>query len=124
MKEYGSKIALWAGAAADELQACAKKVGYKGVKVGLYVGAGPYVAYGFGTKAGQAVVKDKFQFLWVPAYGTDDGSAQTKFEPALVHDMWQYTSKAKLAGVSTYVDLSIIRRSGPFSHTMGWYLKR
>ena len=43
--------------------------------------------------------------IWCAKYGTNDGNAQTK--PALEKvDMWQYTSKGTVSGVSDNVDLS------------------
>lgn len=43
--------------------------------------------------------------IWCAKYGTNDGNAQTK--PALEKvDMWQYTSKGSISGVSGNVDLS------------------
>ena len=43
--------------------------------------------------------------IWCAKYGTNDGNAQTK--PALEKvDMWQYTSKGTVSGVSGNLDLS------------------
>lgn len=44
--------------------------------------------------------------IWIPAYGTNDGTIQSAYEPAQAHDLWQYTSKGSVAGISGNVDLS------------------
>lgn len=44
--------------------------------------------------------------LWVPAYGTDDGTVQVSHRPPLGQDLWQYTSKGTIAGITGDVDMS------------------
>lgn len=44
--------------------------------------------------------------IWMPAYGSDDGTVQTSYEPKQAHDLWQYTSKGSVSGISGNVDMS------------------
>lgn len=44
--------------------------------------------------------------IWMPAYGSDDGTIQTSYEPKQAHDLWQYTSKGGVSGITGNVDMS------------------
>ena len=60
--------------------------------------------------AGQAYWKSPLKDLdclrWIPAYGYNSGKPEANFKPAYKMVGWQYTSRATLAGVTGYVDLS------------------
>lgn len=43
---------------------------------------------------------------WVCAYGTNDGTVQPAYKPDIEMDGWQYTSRAKVSGISGNVDMS------------------
>ena len=43
--------------------------------------------------------------IWCAKYGKDSGNPESK--PILKYDMWQYTSKGEINGISTKVDLSL-----------------
>lgn len=46
---------------------------------------------------------------WIAKYGTDNGKAQSK--PNVYRtDIWQYSSKGRVSGVSGYVDVNIVYR--------------
>ena len=59
--------------------------------------------------------KDHFNgySLWVAKYGPDDGYPHNSPNIYGVYDMWQYSSKCRVSGVSTNVDLSICYRDIP-----------
>lgn len=73
-----------------------RKLGAK--KVGLYIGQSryPYIEDSL----------NKFDFLWIPRYGKDTGYANESYKPKYPCDLWQYTSKGSLAGISGDVDLN------------------
>lgn len=62
----------------------------KGWKVGLYTGNHTYADFGM-----QRVTAD---FLWIPRYGSQ--------RPVYACDIWQYTDKGKVLGVTGNVDLN------------------
>lgn len=57
-----------------------------GYKTGFYVSHHLYKQYGLD--------KVKADFLWIPRYGKNDGTANTK--PAYTCDIWQYTDNGKV----------------------------
>ena len=113
----GKKTAKYTLAAIEQL-----RTHNPNLKVGLYIANHLYKSFGF-------IDSDAVQqasFIWIPTYGKNDGSIPTKYSPDHDYDMWQYTSQGSVAGVSTSggIDLNIIRKTGPKSRNMGWYLKR
>ena len=50
---------------------------------------------------------NKFDFLWVPRYGLNNGEADdVNYPPKYSCDLWQYTSRGSLDGVKGNVDLN------------------
>lgn len=43
--------------------------------------------------------------IWLPSYGTNDGTVTGSTKPGHPYDLWQYTSKGKVPGISTDVDM-------------------
>ena len=82
-------------------------------KIGLYMSNSYYTS--------NADSISKADFLWIPRYGTDDGTIHWDSQPAYAYDMWQYTSKGTVSGVPGSMDLSLINTSGPNSHNLAWY---
>ena len=79
-------------------------------KVGLYIGQSRY-----------PYVKDivnKFDFIWIPRHGKDNGIANEAYKPIYTCDMWQYTSKGMVNGIKTKVDLNILCGN----KTLNWYI--
>ncbi|WP_127849487.1 phage tail spike protein [Lacticaseibacillus hulanensis] len=44
--------------------------------------------------------------LWVPRYGTNDGTVSGSTKPDVAYDLWQYTSVGTVPGISGDVDMS------------------
>ena len=44
--------------------------------------------------------------IWIPSYGANDGTIDNSTKPQHAYDLWQYTSKGSVAGISGNVDLS------------------
>lgn len=44
--------------------------------------------------------------IWIPSYGTNDGTIEGSLKPTHPYDLWQYTSKGQIAGITGYVDMS------------------
>lgn len=74
-----------------------------GKKVGLYTGHAFYKE--------QHMDRVKADFLWIPRYGST--------KPEMDCDLWQFTDKGQLAGVSANVDMSQLTGRKPFSFFIG-----
>ena len=44
--------------------------------------------------------------IWIPSYGADDGTIENSIKPLYPYDLWQYTSKGSIAGITSDVDMS------------------
>ena len=77
-----------------------------GEKIGAYVANHLYKHYGFDT------LRDLFDFVWIPRYGSKP--------PDHPCDLWQYTSTGKVGGISGNVDLSRITGDG---HGLDWFCR-
>ena len=44
--------------------------------------------------------------IWIPSYGVNDGTVANSRKPLYTYDLWQYTSKGSIAGISGNVDMS------------------
>jgi GH25 family lysozyme M1 (1,4-beta-N-acetylmuramidase) len=74
----------------------------KGYKAGIYCGAYYYKSYLQG-------MYEKLRALWwIAGYGNNSGVPEPGYKPnpGFKYDAWQYTSKARIAGINTYVDAS------------------
>lgn len=64
-----------------------------------------------GVYAGQAYWRNPLKGFecrrWIPAYGTNSGKKESKYEPQFEKDGWQFTSRAHIPGISGNVDESI-----------------
>lgn len=77
-----------------------------GWKVGFYVAHHMYGDYNL-----QSVQAD---FIWLPRYGTNDGSPQKK--PAYPCDIWQYTDNGYIDGIGK-VDINLLQGD----KTLDWF---
>ncbi|PER42734.1 N-acetylmuramoyl-L-alanine amidase [Bacillus thuringiensis] len=77
-----------------------------GWKVGFYVAHHMYGDYNL-----QSVQAD---FIWLPRYGTNDGSPQRK--PSYPCDIWQYTDNGYIDGIGK-VDINLIQGN----KTLDWF---
>ena len=73
-------------------------------KVGCYVANHLYQKYDYDS------VRDKFDFTWIPRYGSTP--------PKYRCDLWQYTSTGSVGGISGNVDLNRITGDG---HDLAWF---
>ena len=78
-----------------------------GWKVGFYVAHHMYGEYNL-----QSV---QANFVWLPRYGTNDGSPQKK--PSYPCDIWQYTDNGHIDGIGK-VDINLLEGD----KTLGWYI--
>ena len=67
-----------------------------GIRVAVYIGHHLYKSW--------ALDYGRYAYVWIPRYGSNDGKPQTP--PDYPCDLWQYTSKGKLQGISGIVDLN------------------
>lgn len=44
--------------------------------------------------------------IWIPSYGVNDGTVANSIKPLHPYDLWQYTSKGSIAGITGNVDMS------------------
>lgn len=75
-------------------------------KVGCYVAHHKYKSYKFES------IRDRFDFIWIPRYGTK--------KPDYICDLWQFTETGKIAGINGDVDLNVVTGDG---HHLDWFLK-
>ena len=75
--------------------------------VGLYTGYSYYTASKLNTVKGYP--------LWIARYGLNDGKVNKAYEPNFNQALWQYTSKGKVDGISTNVDVSLLYDNDVFT---------
>ncbi len=75
------------------------------IRVAVYIGHHLYKSW--------ALDYGRYAYVWIPRYGTNDGKPQTK--PDYPCDLWQYTSKGKLPGISGNVDLNKLTGTKPLT---------
>lgn len=81
-----------------------------GYKTGFYVSHHLYKQYGLD--------KVKADFLWLPRYGKNDGTANAK--PDYPCDLWQYTDKGKVSWYDGYMDLNKLNSD----KTLDWFINK
>ena len=84
----------------DELRRLAKEQGPGDIRVALYVAQEKYKDWAFDYS--------HFAYVWIPGY-------RDKYKPPMPCDMWQYTSKGTLPGISGNVDLNKLMGTKPMS---------
>ena len=92
---------------ADELRKQTKR------RIGCYVAHNRYNTYKYDT------VRDLFDITWIPRYGKNDGTIEGATKPAYECDLWQYTSTAKIDGISGNVDKNITMKE---NRGLEWFL--
>lgn len=92
---------------ADELRKQTKR------RIGCYVAHNRYNTYKYDT------VRDLFDITWIPRYGKNDGTIEGSTKPAYECDLWQYTSTAKIDGISGNVDKNITMKE---NRDLKWFL--
>lgn len=90
-----------------------RKQGIK--KIGCYCAHNRYKNYDY------ASLQNLFDFTWIPRYGKNDGTIAGATKPAYFCDLWQYTSTAKIDGISGNTDMNIITGDG---HDLKWFLNK
>ncbi|NVO88956.1 phage tail protein [Lactobacillus rhamnosus] len=74
------------------------KLGVPDSSIVLYIANDKYDSYNLNvSRAGG---------IWIPDYGTNDGTIAGASKPAHPYDLWQYTSVGRVSGISTNVDMS------------------
>ena len=79
------------------------------IRVGCYIGHHLYKKW--------SLDYDGFDYVWIPRYGTNSG--QPEKTPDYPCDLWQYTSKGRVAGISGNVDLNKIIGDKPIEWFTG-----
>lgn len=92
---------------ANELRAQTKK------RIGCYVAHNRYKTYKYDT------VKNLFDITWIPRYGSNNGTIAGSTKPAYDCDLWQYTSTAKISGISGNIDMNITMKE---DKPLQWFL--
>jgi GH25 family lysozyme M1 (1,4-beta-N-acetylmuramidase) len=91
-----------------KLRSLAKKDGVSRLKVGVYVGHHLYKALNLNLKTDR---KDSAtpDFVWIPRYNSNIGArTPAMYEPDHACDMWQYSSTARIPGISGNVDINTL----------------
>lgn len=74
------------------------------IRVAIYIAQHKYYDY--------ALDYDRYAYVWIPGYGE-------KWKPTMPHDLWQYTDKGRLPGVSGNVDLDALSGRKPLKFFTG-----
>ncbi|MCY8577074.1 LysM peptidoglycan-binding domain-containing protein [Bacillus haynesii] len=82
-----------------------------GYKTGLYVSHHLYDKHDLNTI--------KADFLWIPRYSANDNGTPVGPKPKYTCDIWQYTERGKLSGVTGGVDLNQLISSKDLSFYIG-----
>ena len=96
-----SKAPSIAGIFEDELRRLAREQGPGEIRVAIYVAQEKYKSWAFDY--------DHFAYVWIPGYGE-------KYKPTMPCDVWQYTSKGPLPGISGNVDLNVLTGTKPLEY--------
>lgn len=80
-------------------------------KIGVYIGQYNYPYLREAVKL--------YNFIWIPRYGLNDGTANLKYQPIYPCDLWQYTSVGHIDGIAGNVDLNVLHSS----KTLEWFCK-
>jgi len=59
---------------------------------------------------------DRFDYVWIPRYGKNDGTPEGSKKPSYPCDLWQYTSVGKAPGISGNVDLNALTGTKPMAY--------
>ncbi len=81
---------------------------------------GCYIAHNYYTRLGYATVASQFDFTWIPRYGKNDGTLTNSTLPAYPCDLWQYSDKGKVPGITGYVDMNVITGQG---RSLSWFIR-
>lgn len=73
-------------------------LGIPDTKIVLYIANHLYNSFNLNVSRAGAI--------WIPSYGANDGTIDNSTKPQHAYDLWQYTSKGSIAGISGNVDLS------------------
>ena len=106
--EYETQTASTTKPVCEAFADTLKKLGAK--KIGLYISQSryPYVKD----------ILDKYDFLWIPRYGPNNGSVNGNYKPIYPCDLWQYTSVGSVPGIQGNVDLNVLNGS----KDLKWFL--
>lgn len=94
-----------------ELRRLAREDGPGEIRVGLYIGHNVYKSY--------ALDYGRYDYVWIPRYGDNDGTQAGSKRPDFPCDVWQYTSKGRLPGISGDVDLDMLIGDKPLGFFTG-----
>ena len=94
-----------------ELRRLAREQGPGEIRVGLYIGHNVYKSY--------ALDYGRYDYVWIPRYGKNDGTQAGSTRPDWPCDVWQYTSKGRLPGISGDVDLDMLIGDKPMEFFTG-----
>ena len=67
-------------------------------KIVLYIANHLYSGFNLNTARAGAI--------WIPSYGQNDGSIVNSTKPTHPYDLWQYTSKGRVSGITGNVDMN------------------
>lgn len=82
-------------------------------RVGCYVAHNHYKDYNYDS------LRSKFNFTWIPRYGSNNGTVSGATKPSYVCDLWQFTSTGSVNGISGNVDMNVITGDGK---PLSWFL--
>ena len=85
---------------AEVFEAELRRLAGDDIKIGVYIGHNKYNDY--------ALDYDHYDYVWIPRYGSNNGTIEGSTKPSYECDLWQYTSLGKIDGISGNVDINTI----------------
>ena len=82
-------------------------------RIGCYVAHNHYKDYDYDS------LRSLYNFTWIPRYGSNTGEIEGSTKPAYICDLWQYTSRGRMTGISGNVDMNVITGQGK---ALAWFL--
>lgn len=110
--EKGSGIAAKkARAIVDAFEAELRRLRGNDIRVAVYIAHELYKPW--------ALDYSRFEYVWIPRYGKNDGTIAGSIKPDHPCHMWQYTSRGRLPGINGDVDLNVLVGDKPMEFFTG-----
>ena len=94
-----------------ELRRLAAANGPGDIRVALYISHNRYREY--------ALDYCRYDYIWIPRYGANDGTLAAAIASDYPCDMHQYTSHGRVPGIAGDVDLNVLTGAKPLEHFTG-----
>ena len=109
--EYKSIADKKARAIAEKFEEKLRLLRGNDIQVAVYIGNELYSRW--------ALNYSRYAYVWIPRYKKNDDGQPTGTKPSHYCDLWQYSSKGKVKGISGDVDMDILAGNKPMGFFTG-----